>query len=64
MLDSYATDKQIRRGVFTSVRHLEKCLRDYLKCHNENTQPLVWTESFGEIMGKVERGPAALAVAS
>ena len=55
------TDKQIRRGVFTSVPHLEKCLREYLKRHNENPQPLVWTKSLGEIMVKVERGRAALA---
>ena len=58
------TDKQIRRGVFTSVPHLEKCLREYLKRHNENPQPLVWTKSLGEIMLKVERGRAALADAS
>ena len=58
------TDKQIRRGVFTSVPHLEECLREYLERHNENPQPLVWTKSFGEIMEKVERGRAALANAS
>ena len=55
------TDKQIRRRVFTSVPHLEKCLREYMKRHNENSQPLVWTQSLGEIMVKVERGRAALA---
>ena len=54
------TDKQIRRGVFTSVPHLEKRLREYLKRYNENPQPLVWTKSLGEIMVKVERGRAAL----
>lgn len=30
------TDKQIRRGVFTSVPHLEKCLRENLGSHNKN----------------------------
>ena len=55
------TDKQIRRGAFTSVPHLEKCLREYLKHHNENPRPLVWTKSLGEIMAKVERGRTALA---
>ncbi|MCY4378061.1 MAG: IS630 family transposase [Spirochaetaceae bacterium] len=55
------TDKQIRRGVFTSLPHLEKCLREYLQRHNENPQPLVWTKSLGEIMLKVERGRTALA---
>ena len=58
------TDKRIRRGVFTSVPHLEQCLREYLERHNENPRPLVWTKSLGEIMVKVERGRAALANAS
>ena len=58
------TNKQIRRGVFTSVPHLEKCLREYLERHNENPRPLVWTKSLGEIMVKVERGRTALAGAS
>ena len=55
------TDKQIRRGVFTSVPHLERCLREYPKRHNEDPQPLVWTKSLGEIMVKVERARAAMA---
>ncbi len=33
------TDKQIRRGVFTSVPHLEKCLRENLGSHNKNPPP-------------------------
>ena len=33
------TDKQIRRGVSTSVPHLAQCLREYLKRHDENPQP-------------------------
>jgi len=58
------TDRQIRRGVFASLPHLDKCLREYLKRHNENAQPLVWTKFLGEIMEKVERGRATLADAS
>jgi len=27
--------KQVRHGVFTSVPHLEKCLREYLHSYNE-----------------------------
>ena len=41
------TQKQIRRGVFTSVPHLEKCLREYLESYNENPRALVWTRSVG-----------------
>ena len=58
------TEKQIRRGVFTSVPHLEKRLREYVASHNDNPEPLVWTKSVGEIIAKVDRARAALAAAS
>ena len=54
------TQKQIRRGVFTSVPHLEKCLREYLEGYNENPRALVWTKSVEDILEKVRRGRAAL----
>ena len=55
------TQKQVRRGVFTSVPHLEKCLREYLRSYNENPRPLVWTKTVDEILEKVHRARAALA---
>ena len=54
------TQKQVRRGVFTSVPHLEKCLREYLHSYNENPHPLVWTKSVDDVIAKVgarSRGP-------
>ena len=54
------TQKQIRRGVFTSVPHLEKCLREYLESYNENPRALVWTKSVEEILEKVRRGRAEI----
>ena len=57
------TEKQIRRGAFTSVPQLEKCLREYLRTYNEDPRPLVWTKSVAQIMEKVERGRAVLAKA-
>ena len=54
------TQKQIRRGVFTSVPQLERCLREYLRSYNENPRPLVWTKSIEEVLEKVGRGRAAL----
>ena len=54
------TEKQIRRGAFTSVPQLEKCLREYVKTYNENPRPMVWTKSVAEILRKVNRGRAAL----
>ena len=44
---------------WASPPHLEKCLREYLKRHNENLLLLVWTKSLGEIMVKIECGGAA-----
>ena len=41
---------------FTSVPHLEKCLREYLESYNENPRALVWTKSVEEILEKVRRG--------
>ena len=54
------TQKQIRRGVFTSVPHLEKCLRVYLESYNENPRALVWTKSVEEILEKVGQGRVEL----
>ena len=54
------THKQVRRGVFTSVPQLEKCLRDYLLSYNENPRPLVWTETVDEVLEKVHRSREAL----
>ncbi len=58
---SKLTEKQIRRGVFTSVAHLEECLKNYLDTYNENPRPLVWTKSVKQITDKVARGRNALA---
>ena len=58
------TQKQVRRGVFTSVPHLEKCLREYVLSYNENPRPLVWTKTVDEILEKVHRGREAVPKAS
>jgi len=49
------TSKRIRRGVFKSVRQLEKAIHDYLEEHNENPKPFVWTATADEIFGKITR---------
>ena len=54
------TQKQIRRGVFTSVANLEKCLGEYLESYKENPRALVWTKSGDEILEKIHRGRAEL----
>jgi transposase len=54
------TQKQVRRGVFTSVPDLERCLREYLLSYNETPRPLVWTKTVDEILEKVHRSREAL----
>jgi hypothetical protein len=43
------TERQLKRGVFTSVNELEQQINEYIKTINENPKPFVWTKSVGEI---------------
>jgi transposase len=49
------TEKQIRRGVFSSVTELEEKIMQFIDAHNENPKPFVWTKSADEILTKVGR---------
>lgn len=54
------TEKQLKRGVFTSVNELEQKILGYIKTINENPKPFVWTKSVGEILEKVNRARSTL----
>lgn len=54
------TEKRIRRGVFHSVKGLERAIYDYLKTRNENPRPFVWTATVQTILDKVGRANEAL----
>lgn len=54
------TEKQIRRGVYTSVKELEEAIMQFIESHNENKKPFVWTKSTKEILDKVGRARQAL----
>ena len=54
------TEKQIRRGVFSSVSDLEKKILQFIEVHNENPKPFVWTKPADEIMAKINRARLAL----
>ncbi len=54
------TQKQLKRGVFTSVKELEAAITEYIDRHNETPKPFVWTKSVEEILEKVGRAKAAL----
>jgi len=54
------TDKQIRRGVFTSVQALEQAIHEFIEHHNTHKKPFVWTQSAEEILRKVTRAQEML----
>jgi transposase len=54
------TEKQLRRGVHTSVAELEQCLKDFIEHHNIQPTPFQWTKSAQEILTKVDRAKKRL----
>lgn len=54
------TDKQLKRGVFTSVAELEQKIVQYIDSNNKNPKPFVWTKSAEEILEKVNRARSTL----
>jgi hypothetical protein len=54
------TQRQLKRGVFTSVSELEAAITTFIDRHNELPTPSVWTKGVDEILEKVGRARAAL----
>ncbi len=54
------TEKQIRRGVFSSVKDLERKIMAFIEANNENLKPFVWTKTTDVILEKIGRAKAAL----
>ncbi len=52
--------KAFRRGVFHSVPDLIASIEEFMKVHNNEPKPLVWTATAESILTKVRRGRAAL----
>jgi transposase len=50
---SLLTEKWLRRGIFTSVKELEKAILEFIDNHNDKKTPFVWTKSTGDILEKV-----------
>ena len=48
------TTRRIRRGVFRSVRSLEKAIREYIDTRNENAKPFAWTADADTILRRVK----------
>ena len=54
------TEKQLKRGIFTSVDELEQKIIEYIDNNNENPKPFVWTKYAEEILEKVNRARSTL----
>ena len=54
------TEKQLKRGVVTSVAELEQAILGYIEKQNTNPKPFVWTKSAEEILQKVNRARSTL----
>ena len=54
------TDKQIRRGVFSSVKDLEDKMMEFIVAHNKSPKPFVWTKTTEVILEKIARAKMAL----
>jgi transposase len=48
------TNKRLRRGSFTSVRHLVQAITGYIAEHNHDPQPFVWSASARSILLKLQ----------
>jgi len=53
------TTKKIKRGTHTSVRVLERDIRDWIATWNENPRPYVWHKSAEQILASLARYCAA-----
>ena len=49
------TTKQLHRGVHRSVRELEAAIRTFIKAHNANGKPFVWTKTADDILASIAR---------
>jgi transposase len=54
------TERQLRRGVFTSVAELQAAILAYIEEHNRNPKPFIWTAKATDILEKVKRARATL----
>ena len=54
---SKLTRQRIRRGVFHSIADLQAAINRYLKEHNDDPKPFVWTKSADAILDKLNRLP-------
>jgi len=54
------TRKRLRRGTFRSVPALIAAIRAYVRAHNTDPRPFIWTASAAAILRKIKRCKEAL----
>jgi transposase len=54
---SKLTRQRIRRGVFRSIVDLQAAINRYLRQHNDDAKPFVWTKPADAILAKLSRLP-------
>ncbi|WP_176500503.1 IS630 family transposase [Sphingomonas sp. HMP9] len=55
---SILTRQRLRRGAFSGIVDLQAAIKRYLKEHNDDPKPFVWTKPAAEIFDKLARLPA------
>jgi transposase len=56
---SIITRRRMRRGVFTSVADLQDAIRRFIREHNQDPKPFVWTKPADIILTKISQLPVA-----
>lgn len=46
------TEKQLRRGVFSSVKELQESVMAFIEKHNKAPAPYIWTKSAAGLLEK------------
>lgn len=54
------TEKRIRRGTFGNVPQLIDAINEFIKAHNENPKPFVWSASVDRTLAKIAKCKEAL----
>ena len=54
---SVLTRRRLKRGVFHSIADLQAAINRYIREHNHNPKPFVWTKPANTILAKINRIP-------
>ena len=49
------TERQLRRGTHRSTRELESAIKEFVKVHNNDPKPFVWTKTADQILDSLSR---------